>query len=93
MNPESTLNLRPTGYYNVFTADLTEYVEPQAVNFSHSLVLLTELFSVRTEEIVWGIQSESKVDVSFDRGRDFSVVRNEAAAITSYLSRDGLIAR
>lgn len=93
MNPQATVNVRPTMYYNVFSVDTMEYVEPQAVNFSHSMVLLTELYSVRTAEVVWGIQSESKIEVSFDRGRDLSVVRNEAAAITRYLSRDGLIAR
>ena len=43
MSPEATVNLRPTGYWNVFSVDTTEYVEPQAVDFSHSLVLLTEL--------------------------------------------------
>ena len=59
MNPQKTLNLRPTNYWNVFTADVTEYVEPQAAEFKHSLVLLTELYSVRTRDTVWGIQSSS----------------------------------
>jgi hypothetical protein len=38
MNPESTVNVRPTIYYNVFSVDTKEYVEPQAVDFEHSLV-------------------------------------------------------
>ena len=91
MNPESTVNLRPTGYWNVFSVDTTEYVEPQAVDFNHSLELLTELYSVQNKETVWGIVSKSNFTLGFDRTRDISVVNNEAKAITSYLSRDGLI--
>jgi len=93
MSPEATLNLRPTGYWNVFSVDLTEYVEPQAVDFEHSLVLLTELYSVRTQETVWGIESKSKFNVGFDQFKDYSIIVNEAEAIAKYLSRDGLIAK
>ncbi len=91
MNPQSTLNLRPTGYWNVFTADLTEYVEPQGAEFEHSLVLLTELYSVLTKEAVWGIESKSKYKLGFDQAKDYSIIVNEAEAIAKYLSRDGLI--
>jgi len=93
MSPEATLNLRPTGYWNVFSVDLTEYVEPQAVDFEHSLVLLTELHSVRTQETVWGIESKSKFKVGFDQAKDYSIIVTEAEAIAEYLSRDGLIAK
>jgi hypothetical protein len=41
MNPEATINIRPTYYYNVWSVEQTEYVEPQAVDFEHSLVLTT----------------------------------------------------
>ena len=34
MSPEATVNLRPTGYWNVFSVDVTEYVEPQAVDLN-----------------------------------------------------------
>ncbi len=93
MSPEATLNLRPTGYWNVFSVDLTEYVEPQAVEFEHSLVLRSELYSVRTQEPVWGIESKSKFSLGFDQAKDYSIIVNEAEAIAKYLSRDGLIAR
>jgi hypothetical protein len=93
MNPQSTLNLRPTGYWNVFTADLTEYVEPQGAEFEHSLVLLTELHSVLTKEAVWGIESRSKYKLGFDQAKDYSIIVNEAEAIAKYLSRDGLLAQ
>jgi hypothetical protein len=92
MSPEATLNLRPTGYWNVFSVDLTEYVEPQAVEFEHSLVLRSELFSVRTQEPVWGIESKSKFSLGFDQAKDYSIIINEAEAIAKYLSRDGLLA-
>ena len=93
MNPESTVNLRPTGYWNVFSVDTTEYVEPQAVDFEHSLVLTTDLFSVQEAETVWGIESRSKFELGFDQAKDYTIIVNEAKAIASYLSRDGLIAQ
>jgi hypothetical protein len=93
MSPEATVNLRPTGYWNVFSVDTTEYVEPQAVDFEHSLVLLTELYSVKTREPVWGIESRSEYSVGFDQARSYSIIISEAEAIARYLSRDGLIAR
>ena len=92
MNPESTVNLRPTGYYNVFSVDTTEYVEPQAVDFEHSLVLRTDVYSVARDETVWGIESKSKFELGFDQSKDYSIIVNEAKAIASNLARDGLIA-
>ncbi len=93
MRPEATVNLRPTGYYNVFSVEMTEYMEPQAVEFEHSLVVLTELYSVLKREPVWGIKSKSRYSLGFDQSKNYSIIVNEAKAITEYLSRDGLIAR
>jgi hypothetical protein len=93
MSPEATVNLRPTGYWNVFSVDTTEYVEPQAVDFEHALVLLTELYSVQEREPVWAIESRSEYSLGFDQARSYSIIINEAKAIARYLSRDGLIAR
>ena len=91
MRPEATVNLRPTGYYNVFSVETTEYMEPQAVEFEHSLVLLTQLYSVLKRETVWGIESKSRFSLGFDQSKDYSIIVNEAAAIAKYLSRDGLL--
>lgn len=91
MSPEATVNLRPTGYYNVFSVETTEYMEPQAVEFEHSLVLLTQLYSVLKRETVWGIESKSRFSLGFDQSKDYSIIVNEAAAIAKYLSRDGLL--
>jgi hypothetical protein len=93
MNPESTVNVRPTMYYNVFSVETKEYVEPQAMDFEHSLVLVTDLYSVLQKETVWGIESKSKISQGFDQVRNYSVIVDEAEAIARYLSRDGLIAQ
>jgi len=92
MNPEATVNLRPTGYWNVFSVDTVEYTEPQAVEFEHSLVLRTDLFSVSEQGTVWGIESKSEFELGFDQAKDYSVIVNEAKAISSYLVKDGLVA-
>ena len=75
----------------VFSVETTEYMEPQAVEFEHSLVLLTQLYSVLKQETVWGIESKSRFSLGFDQSKDYSIIVNEAAAIAKYLSRDGLL--
>jgi len=91
MNPEATYNFRPTYYYNVWSVDLQEYKEPQAVDFKHSLALATQLYSVSAEDVVWAIEAKSKFKEAFDAGPDYSIYVDEAKAITSSLLRAGLI--
>ena len=93
MNPEATYNFRPTYYYNVWSVELDEYVEPQTLNLKNTLVLATQLYSVANRESVWGIELKSKFARDFDQGPDYSIIVDEAKAITSQLSRAGLIAR
>jgi hypothetical protein len=93
MNPEATHTFRPTYYYNVWSHELDEYAEPQAVELKHSLVLATQVYSVSRKEAVWGIESKSTIVQEFDRIGDISVIYDEANAIANYLSRDGLIRR
>ncbi len=93
MNPEATYNFRPTYYYNVWSVDLQEYKEPQAVNFEHSLALATQLYSVSAKDVVWAIESQSNIKQAFDKGPDYSIYVDEAKAITSSLRKDGLISR
>ncbi len=93
MNPQATRNFRPTYYYNVWSVELEEYVEPQAVQFKHSLMLATQLYSVHSREPVWAIESKSKIVQSFDQMKGYSIIADEAKAIATYLSRDGLIAQ
>ena len=91
MNPEATYNFRPTYYYNVWSVDLQEYMEPQAVDFEHSLALATQLYSVSAEDVVWAIEAQSNFKQAFDKGPDYSIYVDEAKAITSSLLKAGLI--
>ncbi len=93
MNPQATRNFRPTYYYNVWSVELEEYVEPQAAEFKHSLVLATQLYSALNREVVWAIESKSKIVQGFDQVNSYSIIVDEANAIATYLSRDGLIAQ
>ena len=88
---KSTYNIRPTYYYNVWGVELTEYVEPQQMQLNHSIVLATQLYSA-TQEPVWGIESDTKLSMNYDKRGDLSVIAKEAKVIASYLSRDGLLA-
>ncbi|MDH5323408.1 MAG: hypothetical protein OEW81_13445 [Gammaproteobacteria bacterium] len=91
MNPQATYNITPTYYYNVWGVDLTEYKEPQAVNFEHELALATQLYSVDTKNVVWAIESHSRIRQDFDEERKYSVFVDEATAIVRQLARDGML--
>ena len=91
MRPESTYNVRSTYYYNVWDVQLKEYVQPQYMQFKHSIVLATQLYSTSTREPVWAIESKSKIVDTFDRPGGMTVIRDEAKAISSHLSRDGAL--
>ena len=92
MNPQTTRNIRQTDYYNVWSVEVTEYVEPQGLELTHDIVLATQMFSVRDRQPVWAIESKTKIVQAFDQRGDLSVVAAEAKSIVSHLSRDGLLA-
>jgi hypothetical protein len=92
MNPEVTYKASPTYYYNVWSVEQAEYIEPQGLELTHNIVLATQLFSVRDLKPVWAIESKSKIVMAFDKRGDISVIANEAKAIANHLSRDGLLA-
>ena len=91
MNPEVSYNVRPTYYFDVWSVEQEEYIEPQGLQLKHSLVLATQLYSVRTREPVWAIEAKSKLKIDYAHRGDYSIFVDEAEAITRYLSRDGLI--
>jgi hypothetical protein len=93
MRPRLTVNFRPTYYYDVFSVETTEYQEPQGVELQHSLVLVTEIFSVLQRKGVWAIESKSRIVFDHDQIQDYSIYVDEADAIARSLKRDGLIAR
>ena len=91
--PETTYNIRPTYYYNVWSVELTEYMEPPGMEYANTLVLATQLFSVLEEESVWTIETDFHFVHDMDQTRDYSNIVAQAEAIAKQLSRDGLIAR
>lgn len=91
-SPQATYNFRPTYYYNVFSVELTEYVEPPDIRLEHDVTLLVELISVKEREPVWAIQTRSKVVWKSELERDYSAYVDEAQAITRQMARDGIIA-
>lgn len=93
MNPQATYNFRPTYYYNVWSVELTEYEDPEAINFEYELALATQLYSVSSEDVVWAIEADTNFDRKFDGGPDYQIYIDEAAAIVNSLNRDGLLAK
>jgi hypothetical protein len=77
----------------VFSVELTEYVEPQAVDYEHKLSLATQLYSVQAKDVVWAMESNSDIKVAFDAGPDYSIFVDEADAIVTQMHRGGLIAK
>ena len=91
-SPEATRIFRPTYYYNVWSVELTEFVGPQDIEFTYSVVLSTQLYSVSKQEPVWSIESKTKLARDHQNRGDTTFITEEAKAIVSYLSRDGLLA-
>lgn len=91
MRPEETVNVWPTYYYNVWAVDVTEYVEPQAMQLDQTVVLSAHVFSVAAKEPVWGIETDAKIVSAFDEGADYSIFVNEANLIVKQMVQAGLI--
>jgi hypothetical protein len=91
MNPQSTYNVRPTWYYNLWSVELTEYVEPRALEIDNRLVLATELYSVQSRDLVWAIESRFKIVEGIDFLWDRKAFGEQSAVIARNLARDGLI--
>ena len=91
--PESTYNIRPTYYYNVWNVELTEYSEPQGLEAKHELLMATQVFSVSTKEPVWTIETRSKLKRDVNLQFSGTSIADEAKAITGAMARDGLLAR
>jgi len=92
-SPEATYNVRPTYYFNVWEVELTEYAEPKGIEVRSSLVLATQLYSVQAQDVVWAIESKSKIVQQATAGRNYMIIVEEAEAIAKHLSSDGLIAQ
>jgi hypothetical protein len=91
--PESTYNLRPTYYFNVWSVEYTEYVEPKGLEAQHDLTMATEVFSASTKEPVWTIETQSRLMRDVNQQFSGTSVADEAKAIANAMSRDGLLDR
>lgn len=91
--PESTYNVRPTYYYNVWNVEYTEYSEPQGLEAKHEFTMATQVFSVSTREPVWTIETHSKLKRNIDGQYSGTSIVDEAKAIVDTMARDGLLAR
>jgi hypothetical protein len=93
MRPEATYNVRSTSYYNVWSVDLTEYREPKNIEFKNTVLLSIQMFSVRTQEPVWAIETTSTIKQNMEARVGEAPIVDEARAIVRQLERDGLLAR
>jgi hypothetical protein len=91
-NPQTTVNVRPTYYFNVWSVQVTEYVEPQFVGVEAAFVLATEMYSVRDRKAGWAIESTSDFVQEITEPRPYLVYIDEAQKIVGYLATDGVIA-
>ena len=91
--PEATHIIRPTYYYNVWSVELTEFVEPPFLTMKHEIRLATEMYSVSAQESVWAIESQSKIVTQRETQGDTSFITDEAKAIVRHLAKDGLLAK
>ena len=91
-SPESTYKVRNTYYYNVWEVNLMEFVGPQDLKMKHSIFLSTQLYSADQQELVWAIESNTKLSSDYSTRGSTAIFTDEAKSITRYLSRDGLLA-
>jgi hypothetical protein len=91
-SPEATYIFRPTYYYNVFSVELDEYVEPPDIRLEHDVTMLVELIAVTSRQAVWAIQTHSKIVWKSELERDYSAYVDEAKVIARQMARDRVIA-
>jgi hypothetical protein len=91
-NPDATYIFRPTYYYNVWSVELTEYVEPPYMQFTDQLALSSEIYSARSRELAWSIRSDWKIKEQLQPGTDYRIFTATAESIVNAARRDNVIA-
>lgn len=91
-SPETTVEVRPTYYFNVWNVNVTEYVEPQFLYDAGTANIATRMLSVAKEDAVWAIESTIEFAREVGVPRDFVAHDVESELIVKNLARDGLIA-
>lgn len=92
-NPQTTVEIRPTYYFNVWDVNVTEYVEPQFVFQEGTVLLATQMLSVEKRDVVWAIESKLKYKHEAGVPRPYDAYDEEAASIVKHLAKDKLIAK
>ena len=90
-NPQATYNYWPTYYYNVWQVELTEYVEPPRLVTDFDLLLATEMFSVKTREPVWAIETRPKFTEEQEDGMNYQIFVDEAYRIVQAMAGSKVI--
>ena len=90
---ESTYNVRPTYYYNVWNVELTEYESPPGLELKHKFTMAIEMFSASSQQPVWAIETNSQISRDINQHTTGNTSEKEAKAIVNAMARDGLLAR
>ncbi len=92
-SPEAGYKFGTTYFFDVYTVDYKEFVEPPTILLSGDLSLQTDLYSVASRSRVWAIKSEQKFKLNLEDRWDDSIIVSEAEAIVGALGRDRMIQR
>jgi len=72
--------------FDLFRYDYEEYKEPENVQISANVVLLSELYDAKAQKKIWAVESSS-----FDRESMEQLVEGAAKSVVKALNRDNLI--
>ncbi len=92
-SPKGSYKFGATPYFNVYTVEQAEYIEPPTVELTYDVAVQTDCYSVLGETKVWSIVTESHFKRDIEDQLDGSRIEAEAQAIVTALARDGLIGR
>ena len=83
---DASATTRGGNVFNLFRYDYEEYKEPENVRISTNVVLLSELYDVAQQKMIWAVESSS-----FNRESVEMIVDSSAQAVVKRLDRDKLI--
>jgi|GEM_PF-817739 len=92
-NPQTSVKVSPTYYWNVYDVRVTEYMEPQYLEAKGTVLLMTELYQVDGQQRVWGVESKAKIVKDLSRPDYYPFVDSEAQKLVKRLRSEGIIQR
>jgi len=72
--------------FDLFVYDYEEYIEPENLRLSTSIILVTQLYAAAEQKNIWAIQSSG-----FDRESVGQIIDSLSAAVVKQLKRDHMI--